>query len=434
MTTRDISILFGLAAVAIAAASCGDDSEDSSCIAGERRACTCVDGSTGLQDCADSGGSWLACDCDGGGSDVPEGGAGGETSAPATGGQNTGGSGNPTLIDPGCNGAFATFEAETPTVLLLVDRSSSMFDQTFSGSENRWVATQAALVGPAGVITNLEQSIRFGLATFTHQQANGEAQCPQLGGLEAGFALGNGTALSAALEAAAYNPIDDGGGSDTAYKGETPTGAAVEAATASLVPVAAPGPKYLVLITDGIPDTCGLADPQCGQDAAIAAVQAAHAQGVVTRVVGVALSAAEETDFLQQMANAGVGEPVVEVPRSADCDGYEAELPGGGSSASYSASAGSAPFEQAGDADALATVLARTIQGLRSCSVTLTNTTVDPANASLGQVQLLDRVLAYGDANGWTMPSPTQIELTGTACADFRAASGTPLVISFPCP
>jgi hypothetical protein len=429
MQSRYISLVFGLVAVACTAAACDGDSEDSSCIAGERRACTCMDGSTGLQDCADSGGAWLACDCSGG----PEGGAGGQASTSTAGAQNAGGSSNPTLIDPGCNDAFTAFEAETPTVLLLVDRSSSMFDQTFTGSDNRWDATQAALVGSGGVITNLEQSISFGLATFTHQQANGEAQCPQLGGLDAGFALGNATALSAVLDAAAYNPIDDGGGSDTAYKGETPTGAAVEAAAARLAPVAAAGPTYLVLITDGMPDTCGLADPQCGQDAAIAAVQGAHAQGIETRVVGVALSEAEETNYLQQLANAGVGEPVVEVARPADCDGHEAELPGGGASASYSASAGSAPFEQAGDADALATSMARTVQGLRSCTVTLTDTIVDPTSASLGQVQLLDRILTYGDANGWALPSPTQVELTGTACADFRAASGTPLLISFPC-
>ncbi len=431
MQTRYVSLVFCLATVACAAIACDDDSADSSCVAGERRACACADGSTGLQDCADAGGTWLACNCDGDG--TPEGGAGGEASTSGSGGQNAGGSSNPTLIDPGCNDAFAAFAAETPTVLLLVDRSSSMFDQTFTGSDNRWDATQAALVGPTGVITSLEQSIRFGVATFTHQQANGDAQCPQLGGLEAGFALGNAAALSAALESAAYNPIDDGGGSDTAYKGETPTGAAVEAAAASLAAVAIPGPKVLVLITDGMPDTCGLADPQCGQDAAIAAVQAAHAQGIETRVVGVALSAAEETNYLQQLANAGVGEPVVEVPRPADCDGYEAELPGGGVSANYSTSAGSAPFEQASDADALATALARTVQGLRSCTITLTDTTVDPANASLGQVQLLDRVLSYGDANGWTLASPSQVELTGTACADFRSSSGTPLVISFPC-
>jgi nitric oxide reductase activation protein len=48
-----------------------------------------------------------------------------------------------------------------------------------------------------------------------------------------------------------------------------------------------PGPRYLVLITDGEPDTCSEPDPQNGQEQALQAAQEAHQRGIEMYVVGV---------------------------------------------------------------------------------------------------------------------------------------------------
>ena len=55
--------------------------------------------------------------------------------------------------------------------------------------------------------------------------------------------------------------------------------------------------KYIVLVTDGAPNTCLVRDPQCGQDASVAAVQAAFGAGIRTLVVGLGgiLTAEDDT-------------------------------------------------------------------------------------------------------------------------------------------
>src|SRR5262249_24932837 len=79
--------------------------------------------------------------------------------------------------------------------------------------------------------------------------------------------------------------------------------------------------KYILLVTDGNPDRCGEPDPQCGQDDAITAVQAAFAAGISTYVVGIGDITAATNDpgcwgrcgplHLQDLANAGAGLPVL---------------------------------------------------------------------------------------------------------------------------
>src|SRR5690606_1952321 len=51
----------------------------------------------------------------------------------------------------GCNDLEVEFESITPTILVLVDRSSSMFDQPLADYPNRWEPLKEALVGRHGV-------------------------------------------------------------------------------------------------------------------------------------------------------------------------------------------------------------------------------------------------------------------------------------------
>ena len=82
----------------------------------------------------------------------------------------------------------------------------------------------------------------------------------------------------------------------------------------------------MVLVLGGDPEICGVADPDCGQDAAIAAVQAARAQGISTLVLGIGDFVMPPAGFcvptvrrcstqhLEDLANAGVGMGVAAPP------------------------------------------------------------------------------------------------------------------------
>jgi hypothetical protein len=112
-------------------------------------------------------------------------------------------------------------------------------------------------------------------------------------------------------------------------------------------------PKYILLISDGAPDTCATTNPQCGQDRAVFAVQQAFRAGIETRAIGIGFgneypgcrpsTARCGSDHFQDVANAGRGRRVQEPP-----PGYR-DLPcvletGGQLLAQYSAQGDSAPF------------------------------------------------------------------------------------------
>jgi hypothetical protein len=95
-------------------------------------------------------------------------------------------------------------------------------------------------------------------------------------------------------------------------KGETPTGSALAELTARLADV--PGPGYVVLLTDGDPNTCALFDPQCGHDEAYRVAQEAYQAGTTTLVVGIDRDELTLTPvYLQGLANAGSGQAVAEL-------------------------------------------------------------------------------------------------------------------------
>src|SRR5262245_19025137 len=96
----------------------------------------------------------VGCGAGGGGNKVN---GDGGSSGTAAGGMNAGGTGNVggfNLTDSGsgdsCNSLTVDFKPVTPTVLLLVDRSSSMFDLGFGPSPDRWAPLKEALVGTNG--------------------------------------------------------------------------------------------------------------------------------------------------------------------------------------------------------------------------------------------------------------------------------------------
>jgi hypothetical protein len=185
--------------------------------------------------------------------------------------------------------------------------------------------------------------------------------------------------------------------------GDTPTGESITSVTKDLVAFNQPGPKIIVLATDGEPDTCAVPNPQMGQPESIKAAQDAFAAGVKTFVISVG---AEVSDaHLQDVANAGAGLAI------------------GG--------ADKAPFYKALDPQALVKAFDTIINGVRSCTLKL-NGTIDQAGAASGKVSLDGMLLGYNDPNGWRLAAPDEIELLGSSCDAIKMGDHL-ISVEFPC-
>ncbi|MBK8937448.1 MAG: VWA domain-containing protein [Polyangiaceae bacterium] len=288
-----------------------------------------------------------------------------------------GGNGGGTGEGGACPSVQITFAPTTPTVLLLVDQSGSMTESF--GNGNRWdVLYDTLMDSNNGIVAQLEDQVRFGFALYTGQ----DGTCPLLS--EVNIALGN------------YDEIDAVYG-NAGPLGDTPTGDSITAVLPELLAFAEPGPKAIVLATDGEPDTCEVPNPQTGQGEAIAAAQAAFNAGVTLYIIAVGGDVSAQHQ--QDMANAGTGKPL---------DGSQ----------------GNSPYYPANDQSALANAFTEIINGVRSCILTLEGT-VDPTKAGEGQVFLDGMELGYNDPNGWQLNSPSEIELLGTACETIQDGNHT---------
>jgi hypothetical protein len=343
-----------------------------------------------------------------------------------------------------CNELGAQFEKIVPSVVVLVDRSKSMFEANGDKTVRAqlWDPLAEALTNPSdGVIPQLQSEVRFGFVAYNRDD-QAPATCPNLQSVP--VALDNGAAIATAYTAAGVVPTNY-------YKWDTPTAESVQAVTAQLSALSEPGPKYILLVTDGNPDRCGEADPQCGQDDAIAAVQAAFVAGITTYVVGIGdVAAANTTDsgcwgrcgalHLQDLANAGVGLPVL---RNTDqnylnnCFNGTTRRDANGKQiyvASYvddPAAAGTAPFFVPSGRAALRDTLSSILSGVRSCTFTLTQQ-VRAGKEATGNVLLDGTPLVYGAADGWLLENGTDVQLQGAACTRLQKDVEN-LEIYFPC-
>ncbi|HET7545705.1 MAG TPA: vWA domain-containing protein [Polyangiaceae bacterium] len=357
-------------------------------------------------------------------------------------------------------GECATLSVQTvelvATVSLLVDTSGSMFQQPAPF----WTPLHDALMDPTnGVVKQLEASTRFGFTSYTgvgdSYEDKSTYKCPILKSVP--YALNNFSAIDAMYSGIKYN----------SEAWETPTHAAIDAAAADLVAFKATpdGPKFILLVTDGNPDTCWAKNPQCGQDAAIKSAQAAYAQGITTYVLGIGSVLSKDAaaqgcqvgrcglDYLQDMANAGSGQPVEPYPDKDQQYQYSACIAhsptpgvltatyaavGGGAKAPYSVVDGKGT---SADVTPLVTAIKQALVQTRSCTFAMTATlptgTVTgvkiTTNAEKGKFNYNGNPLAYNDPNGWTLSADqTGITLNGTACNSWRTAGGM-LSGSFPC-
>jgi len=271
----------------------------------------------------------------------------------------------------------------TPTVSLLIDQSGSM-DEAFGGRD-RWSAVYDTLMSDGGLVQRLQSEVRFGLDLYTSY--GGGASCPVL--TTTAPSLDNFAAMNQVYAPA--RPAED-----------TPTGEALHAVAEVLGDFQEPGPKIIVLGTDGEPDTCAEPNPQNGQPQAIAAAQRAFEAGIRTFVVSVGDEVGAE--HLQDMANAGVGLPV---------DGPE-----------------DAPYYVALDADELVAAFENIIGGVTGCVFTMDGE-VDPSRAGDGMVALDGVILEPG--TDWRLLDGKTFEILGAACETIKDGNEHDVAAVFPC-
>lgn len=344
---------------------------------------------------------------------------------------------------PVCNALTAHSTLIVPTVLLLVDNSSSMFQQNGT-TVTAWGLLYDALMANDGVVKPLASQIRFGFTSYKGFMASGEDDpaCATMTPATPSFALDNYAAINTV-----YSML--GSEDHNGAKWETPTGHAIDVVTPALAAFTAdpPGPKYILLVTDGNPNTCKTIDPQCGQDRTIAAVQAAKAQGIGTFVIGIGDIVTNPDsgctagkmrcgeDHLQDVANAGMGLPVQAPPDEYKYEGCIANE-GGTLTATYAASGetpGTAEYFATNDPAELRESLSKVLFGVASCTFDLDAVvTGDPTRSS---VTLDGAPLTYGDtASGWTLEmNKYQVTLQGSACDTYRSGEGHDVSIEFLC-
>ncbi|MEY2930833.1 MAG: hypothetical protein RL033_1582 [Pseudomonadota bacterium] len=296
----------------------------------------------------------------------------------------------------GCVDITRSYTSVPATVLLLIDQSQSM---SFGfGDSTRWNVLREAIVDPEqGLLTSLDPNARIGLMLYTGRGGFASPLgCPILTHVEAQF--GNAAAVREAYLAA--GPMQGG---------DTPTGESIARAAAALSGISDAAPRYILLATDGQPDTCAQPKPQEGLPQALAAARSAFDQGIRVYVLGV--SDGLGAWRLQQLANAGAGkDPELEYGVDA-----EAEQP---------LSASTNPRE-------LANQLRGIIGDVRSCIVEL-DTAVGSERALEGRLMLDGQLLKHDDINGWTFIDDERLRIHGSAC-DKILDDGERLEVRFPC-
>ncbi len=330
-----------------------------------------------------------------------------------------------------CIDVEVTFEPQVPTVLLLIDRSGSMNANNFgaavaqavtdgtyalgdcpNNNDWRWNVVRDVLFNPdKGIVKPLEDKVRFGLSLYSSD--NGQLDlsttndlediipnkmCPTL--IEVPIALGNHQAM---LDEFKCSDIFD----------DTPTGESLVAAAETLKNFDEPGPKVIVLATDGEPDNCDCPDfsgdvpAHCKVD--VATLRAQIQQDVV--------------DTAEQIHGEDITIHVINVstPGEATLQQHLADV----------AMAGGGEVYPGFSPGALSTAFDDIINGVRSCVVDLDGEIAE-GKESTGTVTLDGEELGLDDENGWQVNTPSQIELLGTACEAIKSGDHD-IDIKFPC-
>ncbi len=337
-------------------------------------------------------------------------------------------------------------------MFILVDRSGSEFDP----GTTTFVKLRPAV---EQVVAQLEGQVRFGLGSFVGDHSSGACA---LNYQSVPIALNNSAAIKTAYDGwGALQPLG--------AKADTPAVEAIPMVKAALQADTGTGQKYMMIVSDSETDFCDDGNALCPADAVTYMIQDMFnaTPSIGTLVIGLPTSVSNiSTSVLQNFANAGVGQPVA-IPVGAgaatvadvfyQCNG---QTNGGADSwmslwtaagranlmplATYAATGGTAPVftPSAVDTDMLVAQISRALAGVRSCTFDLSaaKIQVDVNKLSEAIVYLIDGTSSHdtipldtGNANGWDMTSPTELQLFGSWCDKLRAPATTDIKFNFPC-
>ncbi len=314
--------------------------------------------------------------------------------------------------DEVCADVHVTPKRSVPSVVFLVDGSSSMRcvypedpecdceaqvakQCVGNGSLTRWQALRWMLLGDGagleGVLAPLEGTIRFGLTVY-NDNPNLE-ECP-------GLPVRIAPALDGAASIAAAFPAEPPGFN-------TPTGLALSALVEELPDAAQRdaqdlGPQRVVLATDGQPFACmdrdTLEKPPLDYAGVLAATDQAVSKDIDVYVMSLAPTSGDYATHLSEVAQRG---------RT------------------------STPFAPA-NADELRDALRDIIEDAISCTLELSGKVQNPL-ACAGSAVLGDTALECGAADGFSIVDATHVRLEGAACTRFKREPGIELSMTFPC-
>ena len=339
----------------------------------------------------------------------------------------------------GCQTGGAVFVPKVPTVMLMVDRSGTMFKD----GGNPWGILRD---GVLEVVQQMNDDVRFGLLAVTGEQQAG--MCPLLD--EVAPADHNYDAVAAKYQSLV-----------APAKGESPGMRGLDRAAEILAADPTEGDKYVLFVTDGEQDYCDDGDFACPTDSTVFHLQTLAAKGFKTFIFGLPMTSTDAQQqaryplILQAFADAGMGMPVAPVVPPGgqgpvqifyNCQGVPnwaaeaaaAKTPAMQPLATYAAASGGAKVftPDATNKDALRDEIARVLSGVKSCTfdiggdIKVIQTLLDQAHV---YVQGTEVPLDPAGTNGWHMPTPSQIELVGDACNNWRMPENTKIDWDFPC-
>jgi len=308
--------------------------------------------------------------------------------------------------DDVCADTTVTTNRVTPNVILIVDQSGSM-DDTFSTDDNgndvsRWNALRSFLLNdPDGLIADLQDHVRFGLALYSARNLGGDmngvpdGECPLVTTVQP--KLDNYADIAMAYNAA--DPIQD-----------TPTGDAIDRIVSDLNlesdrPDGNTDPYIFILATDGNPDRCEQLNPHDDPEQRVESVEAtgrAYDLGVRTFIISVGADIDE--GHQQDVANAGIGN----APGDPDAE-----------------------YWRAGDDATLKQALRSIVGGQIGCEVELDGMVI--GDECDGIVRLNGRNLECNGDDGWELSDPEHILLKGEACTELKDSADALLDVTFPC-
>lgn len=403
-----------------------------------------------------SGGSHLPGTGSGG---VSGGTAGPDASLPETGGMDK------FVVDmKACSDVMYTFTPMIPTVTLLVDRSGSMFhclsgntgDAVCSDMTNTsWYNLKMAI---ESVITQLDSQVRFGFQTVWGTNPDGGGMCPSLKGMATNAvppALNNAATIKTLYDSLVFPPNS----TQMGMKFESPASESIQVAAKGLQADTTPGAKYIIFLTDGQPDYCDDSNSLCAPDSVVYQLQTAATAGVKTIVFGVQTSLFDlAPGVLQAFANAGAGEPTIAPVKTGgtandfydQCNsitGWSSDLAASGKPnargstlGTYSTTMGpTTPYQpSAANLTQLVSQLGAALSGVKSCTFDLGNINgmsvkVNRDLLNEAHVKIMGNDVPLDDTNGWRMNTDTQLELTGSACDDWRQPNTNTIEFQFPC-